>query len=185
MTPEMIAENATDWVEVDWGEGTKGRLCAKFIIRKVRFCLKDLPTDEMGTLLIEKGVDGLNSHICWGLDGLPLQELVKLAHCRWAIEDYHKTIKDELGFDHFEGRKYRGWQHHAVLTQMTFALLEWLRSKQGHEDNTVPLLTLPEVKRLLIKAIVDKACEGTQGPGGDREVRCSYCKLKMMIIDAG
>ena len=185
MTPERIAETATDWEKVDWGEGTKGRLSAKFIIRKVRFCLKDLPTDEMGTLLIEKGVDGLKSHICWGLNDLPLQELVKLAHCRWAIEDYHKTIKDELGFDHFEGRKYRGWQHHAVLTQMTFALLEWLRFKQGREDVSVPLPTLPEVKRLLIKTIVDKACEGTQGPGGDREIRCSYCKLKMMIIGAG
>jgi SRSO17 transposase len=184
MTPVLIAETAMDWEKVDWGEGTKGRLCAKFITRKVRVCMKDLPTEEFGTLLIEKGVDGLKSHICWGLDDLPIQELVKLVHCRWAIEDYHKTIKDELGFDHFEGRKYRGWQHHAVLTQMAFALLEWLRFKQGREDNTVPLSTLPEVKRLLIKAIVDRVCEGITGSGDHRENRCSYCKLKMMIIDA-
>lgn len=185
MTPEQIAWCAKDWKIVDWGEGTKGRLSAKFITRKIRVCLKDIPTEEMGTLLIENGTDGLKAHLCWGLDKLSLEDLVKLAHCRWAIEDYHKTIKDELGFDHFEGRKYRGWQHHAVLTQMTFALLEWLRFKHGRDNNMAPFQTLPEVKRLLIETIVDVLCAETRGPDGHGGARCSNCGLKKMVIEAG
>jgi len=184
-TPGRIAKEAKDWTEVCWGEGTKGRLSAKFVRRKIRVCLKGAPTEEIGWLLIENGADGLKAYLCWGLDEISLDELVKLAHCRWAIEAYHETIKDQLGFDHFEGRKYRGWQHHAVLTQMAFALLEWLRLKRRGADEEISLPTLPEVRRILIGIIVDQICSRTQKQEDHKWNHCSNCALREMIIEAG
>ncbi len=42
-------------------------------------------------------------------------ELVRLAKLRWRIERDYEELKDELGLDHFEGRGWRGFHHHATL----------------------------------------------------------------------
>jgi SRSO17 transposase len=152
--PGTIIKKAKDWTKVRWGVREKGPLEALFTRRRVRTCDWKTPTDETGWLLLQKGEEGKKAYICWGLDDLSLEELVKMAHSRWAIEEYHKYIKDRLGFDHFEGRKYRGWFHHSVLTQMAFALLSWLRWKLRDPDEKKPLPTLPEVHRMLIFIIV-------------------------------
>ena len=34
-----------------------------------------------------------------------LKAVVRLAHHRWAIEQQYAELKDELGLDHFEGRR--------------------------------------------------------------------------------
>jgi len=69
-----------------------------------------------------------------------LGALVRAAHQRWAIEQQYQELKTELGFDHFEGRSYPGWQHHAVITAIAYAFLqkERMRPRDG------PRLTLPQ-----------------------------------------
>jgi SRSO17 transposase len=52
-----------------------------------------------------------------------LQALVRLAHHRWAIEQQYLELKDELGLDHFEGRGWRGFHHHAALCIAAYAFL--------------------------------------------------------------
>ena len=52
-----------------------------------------------------------------------MKQLVRLAHQRWAIEQQYQELKTELGFDHFEGLSYPGWQHHVVLTAVAYAFL--------------------------------------------------------------
>jgi hypothetical protein len=49
-----------------------------------------------------------------------------------------------LGFDHFEGRSYRGWNHPAVLAAMTYTFLQLERRRRTH-----PLPTFPEIRNLL------------------------------------
>jgi SRSO17 transposase len=39
---------------------------------------------------------------------LTLQGSVTLARSRWPIEPRYRELKDDLGFNHFEGRRYRG-----------------------------------------------------------------------------
>lgn len=46
---------------------------------------------------------------------------------RWWVEHRYRELKDELGLDHFEGRSWRGWNHHAVLVLMAYAFLQDLR----------------------------------------------------------
>src|SRR5262249_11930542 len=53
-----------------------------------------------------------------------VRQLVRRAHQRWAIEQQYQELKTELGFDHFEGRSYPGWQHHVVLTAVAYAFLQ-------------------------------------------------------------
>lgn len=55
--------------------------------------------------------------------GTPVEELVRLAHLRWQIELDYRELKDELGLDHYEGRSYAGWHHHAALVTAAHAFL--------------------------------------------------------------
>ena len=73
-----------------------------------------------------------------------LRELVTLARSRWPIEQQDRELKDELGFDHFEGRTYRGWTHHVVLTAIAFTFLQLERRR----DATGARPTLPTVRCL-------------------------------------
>src|SRR5262249_56639876 len=50
-------------------------------------------------------------------------ELVQLAMVRWRIERDYQELKDELGLDHFEGRGWRGFHHHASLCIAAYAFL--------------------------------------------------------------
>ena len=74
-----------------------------------------------------------------------LKKLVTLAHHRWAIEQQYQDLKDELGFDHFEGRSYDGWQHHAVLTAVAYTFLQRERAYRGPGSP----LTFPMVRGLV------------------------------------
>ena len=74
-----------------------------------------------------------------------LKKLVTLAHQRWAIEQQYQDLKDELGFDHFEGRSYEGWQHHAVLTAVAYTFLQRERAYRGPGAP----LTFPMVRGLV------------------------------------
>jgi len=79
----------------------------------------------------------------------PLQTLVRLARGRWAIEVQYRDLKTELGLDHFEGRSYPGWNHHAVLAAMTFNFLQLERRRRR-----APLPTFPEIRDLLREVMV-------------------------------
>ncbi|MFB6963557.1 IS701 family transposase [Streptomyces sp. NPDC056309] len=53
----------------------------------------------------------------------PLRHLARLAKMRWRIEHDYREMKHGLGLDHFEGRTWRGWHHHAALVTAAHAFL--------------------------------------------------------------
>jgi SRSO17 transposase len=61
--------------------------------------------------------------------GTALRQLVRTAKGRWWVEYSYKELKEELGLDHFEGRSWRGWQHHVTLVMLAYAFLV-LRRRQ-------------------------------------------------------
>jgi SRSO17 transposase len=67
-----------------------------------------------------------------------LRALVRLTHQRWAIEQQYQELKTELGLDHFEGRTWPGWQHHAVLTAVAHAYIQRERMRRGAAGLTFP-----------------------------------------------
>ena len=136
-----------DWHRVTWAEGTKGPLAARFAAVRVR------PLKSRGErwLLCERSLaDDVRKYYLLNLDATAsLHDLVTIARSRWPIEQQYRELKDELGIDHFEGRSYRGWTHHTVLTAVAFTFLQLERLRS--DDETRP--TLPTV-RLWVREIM-------------------------------
>ena len=57
-----------------------------------------------------------------------LEELVATAKMRWRIERDYQELKQELGLDHYEGRGWRGFHHHAALCIAAYGFLVRERS---------------------------------------------------------
>ncbi|HWO90608.1 MAG TPA: IS701 family transposase [Methylomirabilota bacterium] len=129
-----------DWQRVSWADGTKGPLAARFTAIRVR------PAKSRGErwLLCERSlIDDERKYYLLNLDATAsLRDLVTLARSRWPIEQQYRELKDELGIDHFEGRSYRGWTHHTVLTAIAFTFLQLERRRADDE----PRPTLPHVR---------------------------------------
>lgn len=148
-TVEMIADSLAPqmWQNVRWGTGTKRPLEARFAAVRVR------PLQSRGVrwLLCEASLaTGERKYYFSNLPpDTPLRSLVSTARSRWAIEQQYRELKDELGLDHFEGRSYPGWNHHAVLAAITFLFLQLERRRQ-----TTPLPTFPEIRALVREVMV-------------------------------
>ena len=61
---------------------------------------------------------------------MPFVDLVRLLKERWHTERVYQDLKDELGLDHFEGRRYRGWHHHVSCALACFAFLAAERARR-------------------------------------------------------
>jgi SRSO17 transposase len=57
-----------------------------------------------------------------------LRTLVRLAKLRWRVERDYQEMKQEIGLDHFEGRSWRGFHHHATLCAAAHAFLALRRA---------------------------------------------------------
>ncbi len=49
---------------------------------------------------------------------------------RYRTEAAYQELKGELGLDHFEGRRYRGWHHHVSVALCCHAFLVAERSRR-------------------------------------------------------
>jgi SRSO17 transposase len=129
------------WRRIRWGQGTKGPLEARFAAVRVHI---PKSRSERWLLCQESLVDGERQYYFSNLPpDTPLVTLVRIARSRWAIEVQYRDLKSELGLDHFEGRSYPGWNHHAVLAAMTFNFLQLERLRRQ------PLPTFPEIRDLM------------------------------------
>jgi len=59
---------------------------------------------------------------------MPIRELARLAKLRWRVERDYQEMKGEIGLDHFEGRTWRGFHHHAALCALAHAFLALRRA---------------------------------------------------------
>ena len=58
---------------------------------------------------------------------------LRLSRSRWQIEQYFQRSKDDLGLDHYEGRSWRGFHHHLVLSAIAYLFVSamFARSKKN------------------------------------------------------
>jgi SRSO17 transposase len=63
-----------------------------------------------------------------------LKTLVRFAKLRWRVERDYQEMKQEIGLDHFEGRTWRGFHHHAALCAVAHAFLALQRALFPPED---------------------------------------------------
>jgi SRSO17 transposase len=126
---------------VTWREGTRGKMNSRFLALRVKPANielrhaahkadEDLPT----CWLICEWPSKAEEPVKYWLSDLPadtdLKDLVRLAKMRWRIEHDYRELKDALGLDHFEGRTYRGWNHHVTLVSVAHAFLTLERRRR-------------------------------------------------------
>lgn len=114
---------------VTWRQGTKAKLSSRFALRRVLPAHKDewdAAKREAVWLLIE-WPPGEEAPTKFTFATLPLdittKTLVRLVKERYRTERVYQDLKGELGLDHFEGRRFRGWHHHVSVALVCFAFV--------------------------------------------------------------
>jgi len=116
------------WRTIRWREGSADWLSSRFARVRVRaahqYLLPEFLYEE--TLLIE-WPEGEAEPTRYWLSTLPantsFRKLVDFAKLRWRIERDYQELKQELGLNHFEGRGWRGFHHHATMCIATYGFL--------------------------------------------------------------
>jgi SRSO17 transposase len=62
-------------------------------------------------------------HVANLAESTPKHELVRLTKLRWRVERDYQEMKGEIGLDHYEGRSWRGFHHHAKLCAVAHGFL--------------------------------------------------------------
>jgi SRSO17 transposase len=123
---------------IAWRRGTKGMLSAEFTALRVRVAdgepLVDHrhgPGDEAWLIFERRAGGETKYHLSNYPPDASFQVLAAALKARWACEQAHQQMKEELGLDHFEGRSWSGLHHHALLTMIAFAFLQHLRCTEN------------------------------------------------------
>jgi SRSO17 transposase len=142
--PVALAElvKAVRLRRVTWREGTKGKLSGRFAWLRVwpgqgwqrGACAGKGPV----WLLIEEQADGTIKYAFSNLpEGTSMKKAVRLWKSRWPVEQGYQQMKEELGLDHFEGRSWRGFHHHAAMVMLAYGFL-LLERHRGQEHPVKP-----------------------------------------------
>jgi SRSO17 transposase len=169
--------------KVTWRAGTKGKLSGRFSWVRVwpaqGWERGECALAQPHWLLIEEQADG---KIQFAYSNLPVRtsrkKAVRLWKSRWPVEQGYQQMKEELGLNHFEGRFWRGFHHHAYLVMLAygFLTLEQLREKEapaspGKKNGDAPRITLPAIRRALQKLLRPRA-----------QPDCEYCNPHYHLI---
>jgi len=66
------------------------------------------------------------------------KSLINTLKMRWRIEHDYRELKEEVGLDHYEGRNWRVFHHHASLCIAAYGFL-MLERLSGIKKNTARL----------------------------------------------
>ena len=129
------------WRKVTWREGTNEPLSSKFATVRVRVANNDHLRRSLRKeqwLLIE-WPDNEEQPTRYWLSTLSetttRKKLVYTAKMRWRIERDYQELKQELGLNHFEGRGWRGFHHHASLWIAAYGYLVGQRLDNPRKKN--------------------------------------------------
>ncbi|MFA0925257.1 transposase, partial [Xanthomonas fragariae] len=89
----------------------------------------------------------------------PRKVLVRTVKARWRIERDYQDLKQEFGLDHYQGRGWRGFHHHARLCIAAYGYLVAERWRGAHQKKPSECAEspLPENYRPRGKAIARPA----------------------------
>ncbi len=118
---------AEAWKRLSCGEGSKGPRLYDWALATVHF---DTEPGYQRWLLARralipntKGELELAYYLCHGPVGTTIEELIRVAGARWAIEECFQTAKNETGLDHYQVRRYDAWHRHITLAMLAHAYL--------------------------------------------------------------
>ena len=109
------------WTRCSAGAGAKGPRVYDWAVVAIR------PLGEPGQgywLLARRSIaqpGELAYFVCFGPAGTALEELVRVAGTRWAIEECFEEAKGQVGLDQYEVRRWDGWYRHITLAMLAQA----------------------------------------------------------------
>lgn len=112
-----------------WREGTRKALSARFCLRRVVPYHDDgrVPERRERVWLVCEWPDDEWQPTKFYFVSLPAEAshkyIIRLLKERWRTERVYEDLKGELGFDHFEGRRFPGWHHHVSVALCCYAFI--------------------------------------------------------------
>lgn len=124
------------WQRLSCGDGARGPRVSDWAVVDIR----PLRDPRYGHWLLARrsiaDPTDIAYYVCFGPADTPMDELVRVAGARWAIEECFQTTKNETGLDHYQVRGYLAWYRHITLSMAAAAFLVALRTaaKKGAPD---------------------------------------------------
>jgi len=117
-------------------------------VRAARFFPREegVVGDEQWLIIARNALDHgeVKYFLCNADRNAELGVMLRVAFCRWHVERLFRESKTETGLDHYEGRTYRGWKRHLVLTSLSILFLSEQRERMRR---TTRAFTLEQVKQ--------------------------------------
>lgn len=127
---DVLAEElwaAGRFKNICWRMGSKGPLQADFAALRIRSAErrnKKMPPGEEEWLIIEREHNGDFKYYLSSMSARSsLKSLVRLAKMRWHVERDYQDMKQELGFDRYEGRSWGGLHRHLAMVALMHAFI--------------------------------------------------------------
>jgi SRSO17 transposase len=122
------------WQRVCLREGDKGPREFEFARLRVFEKWNGKP-GPASWLMIRRSLQTEDREIKFYLSNAPetvsISEIAWAGCQRWSIEVDFKLAKGEVGLDHYELTKYRGWYHHITLSMLALAFLKAVQRQWG------------------------------------------------------
>ncbi|GIH63617.1 IS701 family transposase [Microbispora siamensis] len=115
------------WKRLSCGDGAKGPRLYDWALATVHY--ETEPGYQRWLLARRSLVPNANGereiayYLCYGPVGTTMEDLIRVAGARWAIEECFQTAKNETGLDHYQVRRFDAWHRHITLAMLAHAYL--------------------------------------------------------------
>ena len=146
---ETIAKNA--WHLKSCGAGSKGERIYEWAVAPLTSIMLK---ERQRWLLVRRKVgepQEMAFYVVFASTATTLEEIVKVAGARWAIEESFETAKGEVGLDQYEVRNWHGWYRHITLSMLAHAYLTVVRAQAAQHEGQKKMLLAQAAKRRKLK----------------------------------
>jgi SRSO17 transposase len=126
----LLAEvDAEQWLRLNAADGAKGKRLYDWV--RVPLWRLGWPANVGFWLLARRSLTDpseLAFYVCFAPADTSLATLVRVAGCRWRVEEAFEQAKGEVGLDHYQVRQYAAWYRHVTLAMLAHAFLAATRA---------------------------------------------------------
>jgi SRSO17 transposase len=130
------------WLRISAGQGAKGRRW--YAWSRLPLASTGAPDGWGRWLLLRRSLTTgeLAYYVCAGPASLPLVALVRVAGCRWRVEEAFQAGKGLCGLDAHQVRRWRSWYRWVTLAMLAYAFLV-VAAVSDHARHPPPLGLIP------------------------------------------